>query len=534
MTNFRSALLTTATFVAFANEGYTPQPKDIEMIRANAERAAGANDVDDLKRRGKDSAFMLPYWDQVDAIIRGIKGMRQANETFLPKFSDEDDASYNERLSFTKMTNVFRDIVESLSSKPFEQEVQLSKDDAEKVPEELKKFIEDVDGSGNNLTQYSGDTFFNGIAYAVDWIMVDYPKTEGVIRTIADQKAANLRPYWSHVLGRNVLDAKSKVIGGKEVLTYIKILEPGDVERIREYERADTGVIRWRVSVKSSESGKFVLENEGTLTIDEIPMVPFATGRRDGRSWKFDPALSDAADLQVELYQQESGLKFASVLTAYPMLAGNGVKPPLAADGKTPIKLAVGPKRVLYAPPDSSGTSGSWSYVEPAAASLKFLSEQIKETTQELRELGKQPLTAQSGNLTVITTAVAAGKAKSAVAQWALVLKNALENAFVITCKYFNISPDQYDPQVYVYSEFDDFTEGKDLDALKAMRDGGDLSQITYWSEMRRRKVLSPDFDADEEAERLLKEVPTDDRDIDDGAVDDPTEQTGKPPEPVE
>lgn len=513
MMKFRNAVLTSASFAAFANgDGYTVQPKDIQAVRDNAARAVGAGKIASLEARSQDSNAMLDYWNQVDAILGGIGTMRQAGKKYLPDFTDETDTEYNERLKFTKMTNVFRDIVSSLSAKPFEQEVSLVKEDEKTVPEQLETFVEDVDGSGSNLTQFAGDTFFNGVGHALDWIMIDYPKRDPNIKTQADQKAANIRPYWSHVLARNVLDATSKVIGGKEILTYVKIYEPGQPPHIREFERETSGKVVWRLHQKSEESGEYVKIDEGDLTIDEIPLVPFATGRRDGRSWRFDPELSDAADLQVDLYQQESGLKFASVLTAYPMLAGNGVKPPLMADGKTPAKLSVGPKRVLYAPPDGAGSSGSWSYVEPSAASLKFLAEQIKETIQQLRELGKQPLTAQSGNLTVITTAVAAGKASSAVAQWALMLKNALENAFVITCKYYNIDVNSYDPIVYVYSDFDDFTEGKDLDALRAMREDGDLSQETYWQEMRRRKVLSADFDADKEAGRLLKEVPGDDR----------------------
>lgn len=522
----RTALMTTVAPVAFANDGYSPTPADVEMARQNAERVSGGASDDELLRRSPDSAFMLPYWDQVDAIMRGIRGMREAQQIFLPKFVDESQSDYAERLRFTKMTNVFRDIVESLSAKPFEQEVSLANDDDETIPEAFEKFTEDVDGSGNNLTQFAGVTFFNGIGYAIDWIMVDYPKVEGQrpVMSRADLAATGARPYWSHVLGRNVLEIRSKVINGKEVLTYIRILEPGDKLRVRVFERSDTGAVVWTLYEKAADSGKMVFVEGGTISIDEIPLVPFITGRRDGRLWRFDPALSDAADLQIDLYQQESGLKFASTLTAYPMLSGNGVKPPVGADGKTPIKLATGPKRVLYAPPSndggSGGSGGSWAYVEPGAASLKFLADQIKETIQEMRELGKQPLTAQSGNLTVITTAVAASKAKSAVAQWSLSLKDALENALVLTGKFLSIPTTQYDPQAYVYSDFDDFTEGKDLETLNTMREAGDLSQLTYWEEMKRRKVLKGDFDPEVETIRLLKEVPADFNDPGDDHVD--------------
>lgn len=474
--------------------------------------------TDPMLKRSADSAAMLPYWHKVDAIMGGIDTMRLAGEDFLPRFADEEKTEYDYRLRVTKMTNVFTDSIESLAAKPFEQEVSLLKNEKQEVPETLLKFIEDVDGSGNNLTGFASGTFFNGVAYAIDWIFVDFSKITAPVRTKAEQKAAGLRPYWSHVLGQNVLEARAEVADGSERLTYIRVFEPGATDHIRTYERLPNGVIEWKLYEKrdtarhiEGEGDTFFYEIEGdTIDIDVIPYTPFATGRRNGRTFYYRPSLKDAADLQVEVYQQESGLKYAKQLGAYAMLVGEGVKPEKEADGIKPKRIAVGPGRVLYGGVDASGRAGTWKYIEPSAQTLTFLANDVKETIQQLRELVKQPLTAQSGNLTVITTQVAAGKAKSAVSQWGLELKNALENAFVITCKWMRIPVETYDPVVHVFTEFDEFLEGKDLDDLNTMRSNGDLSQTTYWAEKKRRKVLSTEFDPDAERELLLKETPGD------------------------
>lgn len=517
----RTAALASVAPAAFMATAFAVTPEQVDQARKARDRSQAH--IDPMLRRSKDSASMLDYWDKVDAIVDGIEAMRLAGDEYLPKFADEQPDEYKYRLKCTKLTNVYRDIVESLSQKPFEQEVALAADEGTTVPEPLEEFTENVDGSGNNLTMFAAATFFNGINSAIDWIFVDHPKADPNIRTVADAKAAGVRPYWSHVLGRNVLDPRSKMIGGNETLTYVKIFEPGTPDHVREFERLENGTVVWRLWEKRDQphvvegigETRFYLIDEGTVAIGEIPLVPFITGRRDGRSWRFFPAMRDAADLQVELYQQESGLKFVKTLAAYPMLSGNGVKPLTNPDGSVK-KLAVGPGKVLYAPTDASGNAGSWTYVEPGAQTMKFLADDIKSTIDQLRELGRQPLTAQSGNLTVITTAVAAGKAKSAVSAWALGLKDALENAMVLTCKWMNVD---HDPVVSVYTDFDEFTEGKDLEALSAARTARDISQETYWHELKRRRVLSDEFDADAERERLLKEVPADDgedtRDVD-------------------
>lgn len=504
----RFALLISASARAYASV-YLPTASDVAQVR-NGRLYKGVRGSDDtMLQRSDDLADMVEYWDQTDTIVDGIKAVRLLGDRFLPRFTEEDSQEFEFRLSLTKMTNVYRDIVESLSAKPFEREVQIIGDD---VPEQLKEFALDVDGAGNNVTSFTNSVFFNGINSAIDWIYVDFPKQTQQYPNLEAYKAAGLRPYWSRVLARNVIIATSEMIGGVETLTFIRIYEPGKTAHIREFEREANGVIQWRLfedtGTKNTETGTaFVQIDAGIMTIPVIPLVPFITGRRDGRTWRILPSMQDAADLQIELYQQESGLKFAKTLTAYPMLSANGVKPQMEADNTTPKRIRVGPNRILYAPPDGSGKSGSWSYVEPSAESLKFLAADIIETIKELRELGRQPLTVASQNLTKETTQVAAGKAKSAIKQWAVGLENALVKAMNITVMYYQL---QYNPVINVYKEFDEFYEDGSLTSLASDRDRGDLSQETYWKEMKRRGVLAQDFDADDERARLLKETPGD------------------------
>ena len=303
------------------------------------------------------------------------------------------------------------------------------------------------------------------------------------------------------------------MIGNKEVLTYFKMLEPGDPDHIREFERVERGdrvTILWRLWKKSSAGGaqqEYVLDDSGVLGIDEIPMVKFVTGRREGRQWRFKPPMKSAVDLQIQMFKQESGLEHASQLTAYPMLAANGVEAPVGQDGKPNYKVAVGPNRVLWSRPSVDGApAGNWSYVEPGSESLKFLEQRISNTEQRLRELGRQPLTASSSNITVITAAVAAGKAKSAVKQWAYMLKDALENAVRLTVKYMAI---KYDPTIHVFAEFDDWMEGEDIEALLDMHERGAISTKTLHEEMQRRGVLSSNFTSERETIRLLNELPS-------------------------
>ncbi len=470
---------------------------------------------DEIAKRSKDSAAMLPYWNLVDDLVKGKDAVIASGKKYLPQFDNELTPDYNTRLALAQFTNVYRDIVENLACKPFEKSVTLPEgDDNAAVPPQIKNFIEDVDGSGNDITEFASQNFFNAINYSVDWIFIDYPDIEiDGVRTVEQERQLGIRPFWTHVLGLNVLEAKSMMINGKEEWSLIRIFEPDeDTNRVRKMWRNEVGAFFeiWKEVLDPKVNKKrFMLEKSGPITIGMIPMVMCYTGRRDGKRYYFYPPMRDAADMQVELYQQESGNKFIRTIAAYPMLAGNGVKPELGAD-KKPLPIGIGPMRTLYAPPDGNGKFGQWSFLSPDASLMTYLDTSSEKTTNKLRELGRQPLTAQSGNLTVITTAVAAGKAKSAVGAWAVSEKNALEQALYITGLWYSIKG--YDkPVVDVYLDFDDFSDtAEDKTALRAMRDKGDLSQRTYWNEMKRRGTLSDDFDAEKEEKALLEELPGD------------------------
>lgn len=484
-----------------------------------------------IGKRHADSEAMLPYWTLVNDIVVGAQAVRDAGVKYLPKFPNETKEDYDYRLQQAQFTNIYRDIVEALASKPFEEEVRLIEGEGTKaktIPEEISNFIEDVDGSGNNLTVFAADTFFKGINSAVDWIFVDYPKTEGQVITLAEQKRRGIKPHWSHVLAHNVLEIQSKIIDGKEQLTLVRIYEPGSPNKVRILRRDDTGAT-WELYREEmvNATKKYVKEDGGIISIGVIPMAPFVTGRRDGKRYFYYPAMRDAADLQIEVYQAETGLKYAKTLTSYPMLAGDGVSPEKDPSGN--IKpIGMGPGRVLYGGFNTSkGSGGSWKFLEITGTSLKFLRDDIDAMKRDLRELGRQPLTAQSGNLTVITTAVAAGKARSAVANWSLGLKNTIENALVFTCMWMGISEETYSPEVSVYSEFDEFGDDKTIASLDAMRKNRDISRETYWREHQRRGTLSSEFDAEKEKQLLLDEMPGDE--FEDEEDIDPA--TGKPRE---
>lgn len=461
-------------------------------------------DIQKIDQPAADNAAMAPYWNKVEAIIDGVDAVRAGKKTYLPEFPKEDSEDYKYRLATSTMTNVYRDIVESLSSKPFSQEIKLTSGDSA----EIKPIVENINGRGDHMHVFLGETFFRGINSAIQWILIDYPTVELAAnappRSKEDETKLGLRPYWVQVRAKDVLQVMTQNITGVEELSYIRIWETA--ERVRVFDKR-TGTTVFRIYTKNVTTGKWSLNKDGFVTINLIPMVPFQTGRRKGATWQFYPPMRDAADLQIESYQAESALKYARILTAYSMLGANGIEPDTGPDGKA-LPVRMGPNAVLYAPPNGDGTAGQWVRLVADAAGIKILMEDVKARHEQMREIGRQPLTAQSGNVTRISATFAAVKANSAVQAWAFGLKDAAEQALKITNAWLNSTEE---PEVFIFTDFKvESDDNKVPGVLVQMRAARDLSQETYWKEMQGQGVLSANFDVAAEPALIALEGPID------------------------
>ncbi|WP_306150731.1 DUF4055 domain-containing protein [Roseovarius sp. MMSF_3281] len=487
--------------------------------------------------RASDMEAMLPKWQKVRTILDGLASMRRQAKTYLPQLPKETDARYKFRIEVSKLTNVFADIVENLAHRAFAKEVTIKEDTTDSTFDE---FIEDVDGRGNSLHVVASESFYDAIAFGVDWILVDYTKNVPQNATVAQERKMGARPYWVRYPVESVRAAYTAMIEGKEQFVHVRLLEHKTVrkgffetteKRVLEFNREKEGeawggatITVWKEVKGDDGQLKWIIEEpKRPLTIQVIPLVAVLTGRRKGKGWTFKPPMQDAADLQITLFQQETGLEFAKTMSCYPMIAGNGVSPSIGEDGK-PEPIETGPGIALYAPNTGEGGSASWEILEPSAASLKFLADDVKNTTKELRELGRQPLTAQSsGNLTKITTSFAASKGNSAIQAWAINASDAYNTAMAYTAMWLK---SELRPLVQIDTDFDTSdSEDDGFSHVMSLRKSGDISRDATLHEAKRRSILDKKYDPEADADLILDDLEdgddeTEDEDDDDGIVD--------------
>lgn len=439
-------------------------------------------------------------WTLINDILDGAERAR-ANATYLPKYEDEGQQEYDRRRSTAPWRPEFADALRSLASKPFDKDIGLKGD----VSERAKALAEDIDGRGNSLTRYSAEAFEKAIAKGLHCILVDYPSM-ALGATRAEEKQAGARPYWIHIEASDIVALYTSWQGGREVVEHFRYRETATVrdgfkestvERIRIYEPG-----LWEVWEKKAGDRDWAQVDAGPINRSgktDVPLVMLFTGERLGEM-KVRPPLASLAAMQIELFQALSRQDEILTYAGSPMLSAEGMTAPQDGGG-----VAVGPKRVMYAPPGGEGSTPRWSFIQPDAANIKEIRDHVKSIIDDMRRLGMQPLTQMSGTPTATGQSIEAAKAHSAVEAWAMALKDSLEQAWVFTCEWMG---EDANVECIVSTDFDvvPFAQAP-LTALKEARAARDISQRTYWDGLRRFDVLPQDFDAEAEEETLAEEM---------------------------
>lgn len=484
--------------------------------------------ADEVNRAATSSDYdaQVDYWNKVEAILKGESAIKAATTKYLPKFANEKQAVYDYRLQVSPFTNIYADISQNLSSKPFSKDLTLK----EGTPDQYVKLSENIDGQGNNLHVFASNSFKAALDKGIDWILVEFtkvrPRADGKPLTLSDERAQALRPYWVHVPAENMLAVYSAFVGSVEVIYHARIRELSKevdpvtfnettVERIRHLSRErivdDLGqtvafgpatFTLWQQRLNTEQKSVWTQVDAGPISIGIIPLVPVILTKRDGGSWIVKSAISGLADMQVTEYRQESNLEWVKVMTVFPMICVSGMAA-TGPDGK-PVEVTVGPNTVFLIPQNSAGTgpAGTVSVVETSGSSSAELRNQLELFRKEMRDIGMQPLAV--ANLTVTLSNHVTKKASSAVQAWAFLFKDALELALKYTAMWLG---DKAEPEVVIHTDFAvEMEQGNVLDSLLKAEAQSVFSKETVRAEFKRRNAVSNDVSEDDEQERLAEE----------------------------
>jgi hypothetical protein len=450
-----------------------------------------------VNQQSEEVGEMACEWPILEALMGGTPAMRAAGYHFLPKWPNEEQASYDCRLKVATLLPAYQRTVTVMSGKPFSKQITLSKD----TPPEIVEWCNDIDKEGINLHTFAAE-MFQECFYGLAGILVEAPKpitiSTGRDPTEAEQKAAGIRPYWVRIKHSQLLGWILKTVNGAKVLTQLRIAETAKVPD-GEYGEKSVPQVRvltpgkWELQEKRVVNGKeaWVIVDSGTTGLTFIPFVPLYGMRKAFMCGA--PPLRDLAYLNVKHWQSQSDqdtiLHVARVPILFAKLLGDSG---ITVGASTAIKADDKDADVKFV--EHTGKA-----IEAGKASLEALEEQMLQTGAEL-------LMAKPGQRTATEDSNDAEANKCDLQRMVEGFEDSLDLALYYTAQYKKL------PAGGTVSLFKDFASFSLTDAsaqlVLGMQAQGLISKPTAIREQQRRGNLSPDIDPDKELQLVGEEGP--------------------------
>lgn len=444
-------------------------------------------------------AIMAKEWPMTVALMAGTGAMRAAGQLFLPKWPKEEEAAWKARRDTATLFPAFRRTVYVMAGKPFARPLTPSED----MPEQVKGWLDDVDREGVNLHVFAGEMFVESLAHGIAGIYVDMPKRPDVGArpvTIADEKAAGLRPYLVRIKHNQILGWRSGKIGNKIGLTQLRYKDDttrpaGDfgemkVERVRVLY-----VGRWELWEKAerpdADGRQWSIVDSGVTGLDYIPFVPLY-GNRKALMVGVSPLL-DVAYLNVKHWQSQSDQDTILHMARVPILAATG------GDAKNPI--TIGSSTAVNVP-----IGGKLEWVEHTGQSISAGQTSLDALEQQMIQAGAELLVKKPGTRTATESSGDIEANKSELQRLAEDLEDALDRAIQIMGDYGSV---KNPGTVTVFKDFGAFSLGEASATLVlSAQQAGIIRKVTAVKELQRRGELSSDIDAQTEVDAAEEEGP--------------------------
>lgn len=429
---------------------------------------------------------------------RGTVGMRKAGQRYLPQEEGESLKNYQSRLKRSVLTNNYKRTLEKLAGQVFSEDIEPSND----LPDAVYELLPNIDLEGSSISTFMYNAFYAAMHKGVCHVMVEYPQVQG--NTRADHLRAGARPYWTLIDPECVIGWRHQYLGGRKVLTQLRVLETVEVEsgkygvetvqRLRLYEpgrwkvfQLDTKSSDWREAL-DPETGQVM---EGTTSLDYIPLVTLMLGERTSEMTAI-PCLQGLAELNCLHWQSASDqrniLHYARLITFFGK----------CLDVDEGGQVIFGANRLIH----TTSPDGDLRVVEHSGQGIEAGRNDLKDLEAAMALFGLQLLLPKVSGQTATQNAIEKGEADSALLAWTRQMQSCLQTLLSYTCDWLGINAQG---ELVPYTGFADSFASTDTQVLLEGFKAGLLPRELVIGELKERGVIGTDYDMIEVA-RMFEE----------------------------
>lgn len=427
----------------------------------------------------------------------GVAQMRAMGRVYLPQETKESNEDYDNRLSRSWLFPGVNKAIEDVADRVFAREVRFGDD----VNPRIADLEDDITADGRNLNNFARDFFEDGVEAGISFALVDMPRKDGTM-TVAQERQAKMRPYVTLVRAEQVLGWKTERIGGKTVLSQVRIMETATEDGDDEFEQIEVPQVRvlqrqdglvWGRLYRQDDKKDWHLFDTFSVAMEDISIVPLYT-RRTG-FFQGRPNFDGLADLNIAHWQSASDQRNILHFARVPILVALGMS---AEDFTLAVNSSIQTSRPK--------TEADVKWVEHEGKAIAAGRDDLKDLELRMQALGLELMIPKTGAPTATGEAIDAAKSQTPLAQMASNLKEALERILYLMALY---SGEETSGTVNVNTDYGlSLLSQADLTVLLQAVNTGQISKHTFLKELVRRNVLMDDLDIDDEIERIKDEEP--------------------------
>ena len=438
----------------------------------NREKAAAGVTVEDPCFAWQN---MEPHWILSEDLQSGTFGIRKKHRRYLPQEPRELDDQYDNRLARSVVPPYLQRIEKMLGGMLVRKPVRLND-----IGDVVREQLFDVDLQGNDLNVWTYETARLAIRYGHIGVLVDAPA--------ANEKG---RPYWVTYTPREILGWRTEIIDGMQKFIQLRLLEKVIVPD-GEYGEKEVEQVRvltpgaFEIHRKNEKSGEYVLHEEGTTSLTEIPFAVAYSNRVNFMESR--PPMEDIAELNLKAYQIQSDLDNQLHISAVPMLAFFGF--PQSSE-----EVSAGPGEAIAFPAE-----GKAEYIEPDGKSFNAQFERLDRLETQINNLGLAAVLGQKLSAeTAESKRIDRSQGDSTMMVVAQQVQDLIDNCLLFHANYLgsNEVGSSFVNRDFLAARLDP----QEMGSLLQLYTDGTITQETLLKQLHEGEVLGDEFDVDEEIE---------------------------------
>jgi hypothetical protein len=437
--------------------------------------------------RSLDVIAMMPDWSVMAAVTKGTNYIRDLSETYLPQEPREDDDAYATRVDRSVLSPYTSRLIETAAGAILRKPIHIEGD-----PYWLE-LAKNIDGIGSNINEYARRALVSSLTYGHSAILVDYPAAANAMN-LAEERAMGRRPYFVHIDAPQIWGWRKEP--GTNRLLQVRIHDY-DVRPLNEFGEEQVEEMRviypgrYDLYTLGRSTETVSLDETGGYSLDEIPLVPIYSNRRDVLISQ--PPLLDIANLNITHYQRQADLIHALHIAAMPTLVLEGWDDTTgSATMGVNYAIAMQPGNKAY-------------YVQADATSFDAQMQELQSLEAQMSTLGVtklfgQKFVAESAEAKRIDQA----QSNSVLSIISQELESCLNQAFAFAAQYVGIEP----PEIKIDRDFDYYRLiGQDISVLAQLNQMGKISDEMLLEVLRRGEILPDDTNIEEQVAAMERET---------------------------